>query len=381
MHVCMCSTGFDSVLPQAMGAIDTYLYDLSSTLSKSHLVDVYGRGKGQIRENNLRIHAFPYKIPFFESGRLRELSYSLLFNIDLIKNISKLHRQNPVDILHVNTVYTTPTAKFFKSISNICTVCSFHNTSQMSFFADSCDKVLANSNYMRKFLIEERKFAAKKVEVLPIAVDINSFKPDKKAKTTLRINDRDVILFVGRKVKYKGPQVLIDALPAIIRSHPKTLAIFLGPDFAFNRSTNIFSSFLLKKATDNNVLKNIRLEGYVPEGILKLYFNAADVVVVPSIWQEPFGKVVIEAFACEKPVIASNVGALPELVENQINGLIVPPNDAESLGKAVIHLFSDKKKSKKMGISNREIVEKKYSFEIIARKCSEIYQEVLQKSN
>ena len=80
------------------------------------------------------------------------------------------------------------------------------------------------------------------------------------------------------------------------------------------------------------------------EGILKLYFNAADVVVVPSIWQEPFGKVVIEAFACEKPVIASKRGCFTGLVENQINGFNCSSNDAESLGKAVIHLFAIKSK-------------------------------------
>jgi spore coat protein SA len=373
----MVSTGFDSILPTRIGAIDSYVYDISKRLSQWHLIDLYGRGAGYLEEGRLRIHGFSYYFPESKYVRLRESAYSLQFNARIVNSVMKLQKHNPVDVFHVNTVYATFAAKLVKGLFKVPTVCSFHNTSLVSFFAGSCDKILANSNYMKEFLIKERGFKPEKVDVLPIAVDVNAYKPNEIAKAKLNLQNREVILFVGRKCQYKGPQVLIDALPDICRKHPKALAVLLGPDFAFGEGSNLYSTFLLKLAERNNILSQVSIKSYVPEETLKMYFNAADVVVVPSIWQEPFGKVAIEALACEKPVVASNVGALPELVQNGINGLIVPPNNPTALAGAVSSLLSDKKLSKRMGLEGRKLVESNYSYEVAVAKCQQIYAQLV----
>jgi len=377
----MASTGFGSILPQRVGTIDTYVYELSKELCRWDLVDLFGRGKGYGEEGNLHIHAFSYHLPNFSKyDRIREPILSSFFNKNLVANVKKLHKNNPIKILHINTVYASIAAKMLKTLLNVQTVCSIHNTFQTPLLIESCDKILASSHYMKRFLIEERGLKREKIDVLPIAVDINRFKPNESAKKELELEDRDVILFIGRKCPDKGPQVLIDALPQIRSKYPKSLALFIGPNYFFGGNSESYSSFLEERSINLGVKDNVLIKGFVSEKALRVYLNAADVVVCPSIWQEPFGKVVIEAYACEKPVVATNVGGLPELVQDGASGIIVPPEDPSALSNAVCTLLEDKKEAKRMAKKGRRIVEEKFSYEVVSAKCQEIYEKLITET-
>ena len=379
MRVCMASTSFDPILPQRQGAINTYVFELAKKLSQWDTVSLFGRGKGHFDEGNLHVQSFSYSLPpaFSKYTRIRESTYSSLYSKHLIASIQKLNKNQPVQILHINSLYETPVAKFLKNLLHVQTVCSVHNTFITPLLMGSCDKILANSYYMKKFLIDEMHLEKKKIDVLPIAVDINAFKPVVNAKKELGLHGRDVILFIGRKVPYKGPQVLIDALPEICKAYPETLAILIGPDDFFGSHSGSYSDFLKERARKLNVEKNIIIKSFVPETALRMYLNAADVFVCPSIWQEPFGKVVIEASACEKPVVATKVGGLPELVKDGENGILIPPNHPSALANAVLNLLGDKKAAKRMGKRGRQIVESNFSYEVASAKCQAIYKGML----
>jgi spore coat protein SA len=184
-------------------------------------------------------------------------------------------------------------------------------------------------------------------------------------------------VFAGRKTPYKGPQVLVDALPKICRAYPNTLALLFGPDYYFGSNITSYSNLLRQQAKSLDVEKNLVLQNYVSEEKLITYINAADVFVCPSIWQEPFGKVVIEANACGKPVVASRVGGLPELIRHNENGLLVPSNDADALADAVMTLFADKQKANSMGATGRKMVEKNFSYKVVSAKCQGFYRSML----
>jgi len=101
-----------------------------------------------------------------------------------------------------------------------------------------------------------------------------------------------------------------------------------------------------------------------------------DIFVLTSI-KEHFGRVVIEAMACGKPVIATNSGAVPEIVEDKVTGILVPPEDSEKLAEAIIELLEDKEKAKEMGIAGRKRVEELFSIEKHTRQIEEVYLSLL----
>jgi glycosyltransferase involved in cell wall biosynthesis len=93
------------------------------------------------------------------------------------------------------------------------------------------------------------------------------------------------------------------------------------------------------------------------------FMSASDAVIVPSIWQEPAGLVVVEAMATGRPVIASKVGGIPEYLEDQTCGLLVPPCDPASLADGIIRILSDPELADRMGKTGRRRAEQFFSME------------------
>ena len=102
-----------------------------------------------------------------------------------------------------------------------------------------------------------------------------------------------------------------------------------------------------------------------------------DIVVVPSL-KESFGMTALEAMAMKVPVVATNVGGLPEIIDNNVTGILVPPGDANSLSRAIVALMNNDELRKKMGVAGRLNVENKFSLENNVRKTEEIYLNVLK---
>jgi glycosyltransferase involved in cell wall biosynthesis len=378
----MLSGAFDPLLPQPIGAIQPYVYGLSKELSRQNKVYVYGYGKGWLVNNNLSIKTFLYnsRILNVTSKMLSQnISFGLALNIHTLPKTISLRRNGLIDIIHVHTPYNALTASALKLVYKVPFVCSLHNELEITFPLSLCDRILANSQYIKSKLVNDKRIDESRVEVLPIAVDVHDFKVTKDKtflKKEMSLGDRNVILFVGRKIFYKGPQILMRALPKIIQQNPKSLAIFVGPDYSFSDKSKTYTDYLQAMAKKLNVQNNVFFAGYVPDDILKRYYGVSDIFVFPSIWQEPFGKAIIEAMSFEKPVIASNVGGIPEIIINGKNGLLVPPSDVEALAQSVNYLLNNPETAKTIGQKGREIVLQRYSFEKVAEKCSEIYRKI-----
>jgi glycosyltransferase involved in cell wall biosynthesis len=107
--------------------------------------------------------------------------------------------------------------------------------------------------------------------------------------------------------------------------------------------------------------------------------GSADIVVLPS-YREGLPKVLLEAAACARPVVATDVPGCREIVKDGVNGLLVPPKDPASLSHAIAKLLQDPSLRAQMGASGREIVLKEFSVDRISRKTLELYSELLAKT-
>ncbi len=355
-----------------------YVWGLSKELlKKNNAITILGVGKGSIKQTNFEVlTTSPPEV--FRSlqktmGSLPIAPSKVLFDKFLIKEVLRVNIESKIDVLHLNIPYSIAD---LAPLLGIPSVCSLHNEIKTVFPLKYCDQLLPVSKFLQLGLLK-KGVCPRKVTVLPIAIDTTIFKPLKsqvQAKKSLNLEKTAIILFVGRKCPEKGPQVLIKALSKVVKHYPNAIAVFIGPDYHFGSNTSNYTNQLIATASKLNLKNKTMFLNYISQEKLLQFFNAADIVVCPSVWQEPLGKVVIEALAFEKPVVASNVGGIPEIITNGVNGLLVPPDKPDDLANAIISLLDNKEASSEMGKRGRVTVEKTYSFEAVAKQSLEIYK-------
>ena len=185
--------------------------------------------------------------------------------------------------------------------------------------------LLSISGYVQQLLLQQNHHS----QVIPNILDLHPFSWAKR-KDKPKKEDRKVrILYLGSLLKSKGPQILLEALKGI------------------NCRCDLYGEGNLKPELQNIIEKNeldAEIHPPVPyEKIPKLYADT-DIVVFPSIWPEPFGRIAIESMAAGKVIIASNIGAIPEIVGEK--GIVVSPGDVQELRAAIITAISTAPKQK-----------------------------------
>ncbi|AIF69973.1 glycosyl transferase [Palaeococcus pacificus DY20341] len=212
-------------------------------------------------------------------------------------------------------------------------------------------------------------FTDTEIKVIPNGVDDKRFHPnwDKEELKEEYDIEGDVILYVSRMSYRKGPQVLLNAFS---RLKEGTL-IMVGPGELL--------PFLKAQAKFLGIDKRVRFLGYVPSNELPKLFGMADIFVLPSVTAEAFGIVILEAMASGVPVVATNVGGIPEIVRESQSGLLVPPSNETALKDAIEALLADKELRNKLGKNGRRAVERRYSWDVVSREVEETYEYVLSK--
>jgi glycosyltransferase involved in cell wall biosynthesis len=170
------------------------------------------------------------------------------------------------------------------------------------------------------------------VHTLPPAVRPADDAEARRARERLGIGPGPMVLYAGKLSLGKGAPVLLDALPAIRAAVPGVRFVLAGK-----------GELDLAPAPDLHAL------GSIPQHDLFALYAAADVVVVPSTWPEPLSRVLLEAMALGRPVVATAVGGTPEAVEHGVTGLLVARQDPEALAKAVVELLLDPARRRRMG--------------------------------
>ena len=205
---------------------------------------------------------------------------------------------------------------------------------------------------------EYEKLGVKKEKIveIPNGVDVEKFSKSKKYDSK---KFGDFILYVGRIHESKGLQYVLEAIKKL-----DTKLVIVGKDAGYKQD-------LMEKSKKLGIEKKlIFLGGIVDEDLIKLY-KSSKIFVLFSEW-EGFGIVVVEAMAAGKPIIVSNRGSLPHIVNNKKEGFVVKFKDVKELHKRIEQLLNDNKLCKNMGIEGKK-TSKKYEWKNIVKKYEEIY--------
>ncbi len=173
------------------------------------------------------------------------------------------------------------------------------------------------------------------------------------------------ILFIGRHEPRKGLQVLLRAWPEIRRRTGARLRV-IGADPLAVR-------LLLARVGVSD--DGIDIAGFLSQEDLTSELLAAQAMAAPSLGGESFGMVLTRAFACATPVVASDIGGYREVIEPG-TGVLVPPRDPGALADALVALLEDEERRRAIGIAARELAIERYSWDRIARRLVEIYEQV-----
>ena len=239
----------------------------------------------------------------------------------------------------------------------------------LGWFIDRADRIIAVSNAAKAFISH---FTQKQVAVIPNGVDSKKFHPNwnkERLREDLGIEEERIILCVSRLSYRKGIHVLLNAMKILTDEMDDIRLIILGEGEMF---------LLLRTQAKSLDLENrVSFMGYVPSQQLPKFYGMTDVFVLPSITAEAFGIVLLEAMASGKPVVATNVGGIPEVVESSNCGILVDPWDEYALAEAIFSLLEDESLRNELGRNGRKAVENRYSWDIIAEKIERVYQEIV----
>lgn len=231
------------------------------------------------------------------------------------------------------------------------------------------DLVLCVSDYIRRQAVAQFPEYAARFKVLFNATDPAVFQPYPDARERLRgviefAPDYRYLLYVGRLTSIKGVHVLIEAFREVQRRHPETRLIITGSSFFSGAARTDYERELEVLAAP--VGDAIVFTGFLPHEKLRYLYAAVDALVVPSVWQEPQGLVALEAMASGTLVISSAVGGIPELLQDQVNGVLVPPADPAALANAICAVFDAPESSRRMALAGQQTIAHAYTWERLA---------------
>jgi glycosyltransferase involved in cell wall biosynthesis len=228
-----------------------------------------------------------------------------------------------------------------------------------AWLINRADVITAISNHTAG---ELKGIVKKDIPIIPFSITVES--------RNTEVDDQNFILFVGRHVERKGVHILIDAFRIIHKDIPHNL-IIVGDGPERKRWEEM--------AINYKLTSRIKFTGWVSTEELHDYYKNCSFFVLPAIYDkhgdtEGLGVVMIEAMSYSKPVIASNVGGITDVVINGYNGILVKDNDPEILAAAIKKLAQNKELSKKLGENAKKSIDERFNWNKIVSKLIELYE-------
>ena len=245
----------------------------------------------------------------------------------------------------------------------------FHYVEMITSFM--VDHYVTVSESVKRYIIDKSKISAEKISVIYNGVNIksqdNSY--EQNPKMPFKIEDKDRILMtVGRLHKQKGHCYLIQAVSKVRKEFPKVKLLVIGEGEEENNLKKLVKSL--------DLMNEVIFAGLSSD--MERILPMAELFILPSLW-EGLPNALLEAMAAGKPVVATKVGGIPEIVVHGETGVLIPPRDTDALAIAIIDLLQNRLKAKDMGEAGRIRAGKRFSIYKMIEKTENLYQELLKE--
>jgi len=290
------------------------------------------------------------------------------------RELEKIFRRIDPDVIHAHHAFS-PVSLLSLSVGKKLGIKSILTTHSIQFFYDydyiwmpssyilfpyrryinNADKIVAVSKAAASFISH---FTNKDVSIIPNGVNVKEIAPQTKNY------EGKNLLFVGRFVYRKGLHLLLQAMEDVVKEDKEAKLTIVGKGY-FNHIIK-----LLIRALD--LQKNVIIKEGLSRGELIKEYQASNVFMMPSIFGESFGIVLLEAMASKTPIVASNQGGIKEIIKHEQTGILVEKNKVKEMSENILRLINDKEYSKRLS-SNAYKEVKKYDWSKVTREIENIY--------
>ncbi|RLB05420.1 MAG: hypothetical protein DRG83_02685 [Deltaproteobacteria bacterium] len=318
----------------------------------------------------------PYHIPEIRKNPLN-LSRLLLIGF----KIAQFLKGKRIDLLCTNSVPAQILGVIIRKLAGIKVVWLIHDYFGteviMRFLVKGADKIIANSYFVRSYIISRCKVAPCKV-----AVVYNFFDPEK-VKAIEGISDQEALpgqgtIRVGifaRLVPWKGIDIFIRCASQVLKTIEDVEFFIVGG------GSNEFENYLKQLSSSLGISDKVHFLGYVsPKQAIRI-MSQMDVVVNTSANPEPFGRSLVEAGLLEKPVVAFNEGGPREIVVDGLTGFLVPKGDIEAFSNAIVTLLKDRELRLTLGHEAKRFVSEKFSLQQAIFQFEEVLKEIKHENS
>ncbi|MFH1491598.1 MAG: glycosyltransferase family 4 protein [Pseudomonadota bacterium] len=362
-----------------MGGGEHYILNLAYSLPKDQYQVISTCKQGHLFHEHLSLSdANPFFVDLSKKCNLRAVSELCRFIRS--NDIHLLHAHGPtgafygraVSILTRRPLLTT----YHTSIMNITDIPFFLKVAYASFDRLCSEKdngILVVSDALRRQMIRETLFSPRKIRVVYTGIDEKKYGRITKmgAREQLGLpRETKMIGFVGRLSEEKGLPVLLESFRLVTSKMDDTILLIAGDGPLKNRLSMLADQLGIQ---DQCIFLGYRND------IPKL-LPALDLLALPSL-TEGLPLILLEALASHVPVVASRVGGIPEILNNNINGILVPPKSPEALAGAIKSILEDSKTSLSLARAGRETIEKRFSLDRMGTEMGSIYHQIACRQN
>lgn len=367
-------------IAQSAGGVEEYLYLLLTNIDCNRYDNIlivsedYKKDKEKFEKVCKKIYFVPMQ---------REIN--LKKDLHAIKEIKKILKKQKYDLLYMHSSKAG-------ALGRIATMFKFkqkiiYNAHGWYFNAkiSKCKKIIfafiekilaLKTNIIINISKSEYNSALKckiakksKLKIVENGIDFNYFKDYEKYRKIIRkeygIKDDEIVIgVVGRISEQKDPMTTIKAFKILNKENNKFRLMFIG--------SGELEKSVMDFAKNNNIENKVIITNWVKS--VKEYISSIDIAILPSKW-EGFGLAILEYMACDKPIVATNVGGISDIIKNNVNGYLVKPEDYQELSNKILEVISNQELSKEM-IENNKIYRNKYSIKNTAKNSMNIFEKL-----
>jgi glycosyltransferase involved in cell wall biosynthesis len=314
-----------------------------------------------------------------------------LSNLRSVWGLYRLMRRQRFDVVHVHTPIAAVVGRVAARLAGVPTVIY---TAHGFYFHDNMPRrVRTPLVWMEKLLgpithmlltqsgedaataVREKICHAERVQHIGNGVDIRRFAaaPDGADRLDGLSKDDRVVGFVGRMVAEKGILELIEAMQAVVKAVPNARLLLVGDTLDDDRDQQLKQT-LRRMINESGLASRVVFTGFVQD--VPRAMASMDVFVLPS-YREGMPRTIIEAMACGRPVVATDIRGCREEVVHGVTGLLVPVKDPNALAQAIIQTLSDPQRARRMGEEGRRRAETLFDEEKVLDKQIEIYKRLV----
>lgn len=304
------------------------------------------------------------------------------FNPDLIHLLINKINQEKYDLVHTHLIHADLYGMIAAKITGVKVIVSTRHNDNLfrrkfpwnlliNFNIKLANHLICISESLKQFTIKYEDTPKDKVTVIHYGFNPKNIQGNCNWRKEFNWDEETKIIgIVARLIEQKGHSTLLKAMSQVLPQFPNTKLVIIG-DGILRQSLQEYSEKL-------GINSQVYFLGYQQNAAEMM--GGFDIFIHPSRW-EGFGLVFLEAMAANLPIIATNVSAIPEIVEQEKTGLLVPKDDHQALANAICKLLSNPTLAKKMGEKGRKKLEKYFTVDVMAQKTANLYEQLLSKVN